>query len=201
MRLVNKMDYTKDIKDYLALEAELLGKLDVMQINEAINLLDEARIKRGNIYICGNGGSAATASHFQNDFNKGLSEHLEIPFRFCCLNDNTATIMAIANDISYDEIFCFQLRNKLEPNDLLIAISGSGNSKNIIKAAEYAKSKGIKIIGITGFNGGRLKELADVLLHAPINSMQVTEDIHMIFDHLMMSMLYRHLCGIEHLKK
>ena len=194
------MDYTKDIKDYLALEADLLGKLDVMQINAAINLLDETRIKRGNIYICGNGGSAATASHFQNDFNKGVSEHLDIPFRFCCLNDNVATIMAIANDISYDDIFSFQLRNKLDPNDLLVAISGSGNSKNIIKAAEYAKSKGIKIIGITGFNGGKLKEFADVLLHAPINSMQVTEDIHMIFDHLMMSMLYRHLCGIEHLK-
>ena len=194
------MNYTNDIRDYLALEIEILKKLDVEQINAALNLLDETRQKKGRIYICGNGGSAATASHFQNDFNKGVSEYIDVPFRFHCLNDNVATLMAIANDIGYEEVFRFQLRNNLEENDVLVAISGSGNSQNVIRAVEYAKEHGCKIIGLTGFSGGKLKQLSDISLHAPVNSMQVTEDIHMIFDHLMMSIFYKYLCGKEHLK-
>lgn len=194
------MNYTNDIRDYLALEIEILKKLDVEQINAALNLLDETRQKKGRIYICGNGGSAATASHFQNDFNKGVSEYIDVPFRFHCLNDNVATLMAIANDIGYEEVFRFQLRNNLEENDVLVAISGSGNSHNVIRAVEYAKEHGCKIIGLTGFAGGKLKELSDISLHAPVNSMQVTEDIHMIFDHLMMSIFYKYLCGKEHLQ-
>ena len=194
------MNYTNDIRDYLALEIEILKKLDVEQINASLNLLDETRQKKGRIYICGNGGSAATASHFQNDFNKGVSEYIDVPFRFHCLNDNVATLMAIANDIGYEEVFRFQLRNNLEENDVLVAISGSGNSHNVIRAVEYAKEHGCKIIGLTGFSGGKLKELSDISLHAPVNSMQVTEDIHMIFDHLMMSIFYKYLCGKEHLQ-
>lgn len=194
------MNYTNDIRDYLALEIEILKKLDVEQINAALNLLDETRQKKGRIYICGNGGSAATASHFQNDFNKGVSEYIDVPFRFHCLNDNVATLMAIANDIGYEEVFRFQLRNNLEENDVLVAISGSGNSHNVIRAVEYAKEHGCKIIGLTGFSGGKLKELSDISLHAPVNSMQVAEDIHMIFDHLMMSIFYKYLCGKEHLQ-
>jgi D-sedoheptulose 7-phosphate isomerase len=178
-----------------------LKNLDVDAINDALNLLLEVWERRGRIYIFGNGGSASTASHFQNDFNKGVSEHVEKKFRFHCLNDNIATIMAIANDIGYDEVFRFQLQGQLEPGDIVIAISGSGNSKNVINAVEYARSQGNKVIGITGFDGGKLKKLSDVSLHAPVNSMQVTEDIHMIFDHLMMSMFYKYLCGMEHLKK
>ena len=161
------MNYTNDIRDYLALEIEILKKLDVEQINAALNLLDETRQKKGRIYICGNGGSAATASHFQNDFNKGVSEYIDVPFRFHCLNDNVATLMAIANDIGYEEVFRFQLRNNLEENDVLVAISGSGNSHNVIRAVEYAKEHGCKIIGLTGFSGGKLKELSDISLHAP----------------------------------
>lgn len=194
------MNYTNDIKNYIELEREILSNLDVEQINAALNLLDETRLKKGRIYICGNGGSAATASHFQNDFNKGVSEYIEIPFRFHCLNDNMATIMAIANDIGYEEVFRFQLRGNLEPNDILVAISGSGNSKNVINAVEYAKAQGNKVIGLTGYSGGKLKELSDISLHVPVQSMQVTEDIHMVFDHLMMSMFYKYLCGKEHLK-
>lgn len=195
------MNYIKDIEQYIALEIEILKQLDTEQINAALNLLDETRQRKGRIYICGNGGSAATASHFQNDFNKGVSEYIDVPFRFHCLNDNMATIMAIANDIGYEEVFRFQLRNNLEENDVLIAISGSGNSPNVIHAVEYAKEHGCKIIALTGFSGGKLKEMADISLHAPVNSMQVTEDIHMIFDHMMMSIFYKHLCGKEHLKK
>ena len=194
------MNYMNDIQNYIALEIEVLKKLDVEQINAALNLFNETRQRKGRIYICGNGGSAATASHFQNDFNKGVSEYIEVPFRFHCLNDNVATLMAIANDIGYEEVFRFQLRNNLEENDVLVAISGSGNSHNVIRAVEYAKEQGCKIIGLTGFSGGKLREISDISLHASVKSMQVTEDIHMIFDHLMMSIFYKYLCGKEHLR-
>ncbi len=195
------MDYTEDIRRYIALEQEVLGRLDVKQIDAALNLLDETRLKNGRIYVFGNGGSAATASHMQNDFNKGVSEYIELPFRFQCLNDNIATLMAIANDISYEEIFRFQLRGVVGADDLVVAISGSGNSKNVLNAVEYAKAQGCRIIGLTGYSGGRLKALADISLHVPVQSMQVTEDIHMVFDHLMMSMFYKHLCGKNHLSE
>ncbi len=195
------MNYIREIEDYIALEIEVLKRLDTAQIDMALNLLDETRKKKGRIYICGNGGSAATASHFQNDFNKGISEYIEQPFRFHCLNDNMATIMAIANDIGYEEVFRFQLRGVIEHGDILVAISGSGNSKNVLNAVEYAREQGCRIIGLTGFDGGKLRELANISLHVPVNSMQITEDIHMIFDHLMMSVFYKTLCGKEHLKE
>lgn len=195
------MDFRNDINDYISLEIETLKKLDVDAINEALNLLMETAKNHKRIYVFGNGGSSATASHIQNDFGKGVSEYVEDKFRFQCLNDNVPTVMAIANDIGFEEIFRFQLRGVIEPGDVVIAISGSGNSVNVINAVEYAKEQGNKIIGMTGFYGGKLKELSDISLHAPINSMQVTEDIHMIFDHLMMSMFYKYLCGKNHLKK
>lgn len=194
-------DYKSEITKYLENEIAVLHALDVDAINEVLNLLERTLDAENMIYIMGNGGSAATASHYQNDFNKGVSEHTEKKFRFLCLNDNVPTIMAIANDIGYDEIFRFQLRGKLRPGDVVIGISGSGNSRNVINAVEYAKECGNTVVGITGFNGGKLRELADFSLHVPVNSMQMTEDIHMIFDHLMMSIFYRELCGIEHLKK
>ena len=193
------MDYTKEIKDYIELEREVLSKLDTNAINDALNELKSCLDREGTIYIFGNGGSAATSSHFQNDFNKGISEWTEKKFRFNCLNDNVATMMAIANDISYDEVFRFQLKGKLKKDDLIVAISGSGNSKNVLNAVEYAKTIGTKIIGLTGYSGGKLKECADISLHVPINSMQITEDVHMIFDHLMMSVFYKTLCNKNHL--
>lgn len=195
------MDYKSDIKTYLELEMEVIKKLDIDAINDAMNAMIEAYEAKKKIYIFGNGGSSATASHFQNDFNKGISEYVETKFKFQCLNDNMSTIMAIANDIGFEEVFRFQLTNNLEEGDLIIAISGSGNSKNVVNAVEYAKEKGNKIIGLTGFSGGKLKELSDISLHVPINSMQITEDIHMIFDHLIMSIFYKTLCGKNHIIK
>ncbi len=192
-------DYRDQIGKYIQLEKETLDKLDVDAINAALNLINQTRTERHTIYIFGNGGSSATASHFQNDFNKGLSEYLENKFRFCCLNDNIATLMAIANDISFEEVFRFQLQGRLATGDIVIAISGSGNSKNVINAVDYAKQQGNAVIGVTGYDGGRLRELADISLHADVMSMQVTEDIHMIFDHLMMAVLYEGLCGKNHL--
>ena len=193
-------DYRNQIKDYLRIEKEVIEKLDIDAVNDAINALVDTQENGNTVFVFGNGGSAAAASHMQNDFNKGLSEYLDKKFSFQCLNDNVATLMAIANDISYEDVFSFQLKGHLKPGDVVVAISGSGNSKNVIKAVEYARSCGNKIIGLTGFEGGKLKQLSDISLHAPINSMQVTEDIHMIYNHLMMSVLYGSLCGINHLR-
>ncbi len=194
------VDYRAEISTYLKHEINTIQKLDVEQINRALNLLLEAFENGNTVYIFGNGGSSATASHYQNDFNKGVSEHTEKKFNFQCLNDNVATVMAVANDIGFAEVFRFQLRGHLKAGDIVMAISGSGNSRNVINAVEYAREQGCKVIGLTGFDGGKLKGLSDVSLHAPVNSMQITEDIHMIFDHLMMSVFYRSLAGIEHLK-
>ena len=193
-------DYLDLIHSYVDKEVEVLKSLDLNKINEALNLLEETMEAEKNIYIFGNGGSAATASHFQNDFNKGVSEYTEKKFRFMCLNDNVATLMAIANDIGYDEVFRFQLKGKLQEGDIVVAISGSGNSKNVLNAVEYARSCGNKIIGLTGYSGGKLLELSDISLHVPVNSMQITEDLQMFFDHLMMSVFYKTMCQIDHLK-
>lgn len=193
-------DYKDEINKYIQNEISVLRSLDIDAVNNVLNLLEQTMESENMIYIMGNGGSAATASHFQNDFNKGVSEHTQKKFRFLCLNDNVATIMAIANDIGYDEVFRFQLCGKLRPGDIVIGISGSGNSQNVLNAVQYTKECGNIVVGITGFGGGKLRELADYSLHVPVNSMQITEDIHMVFDHLMMSIFYRELCGIEHLK-
>ena len=193
-------NYVKEINTYLEHEIDTLKALDVNEINAALNLLLETFENGNTVFVFGNGGSSATASHFQNDFNKGVSEHTEKKFNFQCLNDNVATVMAVANDIGFEEVFRFQLIGHMRPGDVVLAISGSGNSKNVLNAVEYAKKQGAKVIGLTGFGGGKLKELSDVSLHVPVNSMQITEDIHMVFDHLMMSIFYRSLAGIEHLK-
>lgn len=194
------MDYRVDIRKYIELEIEMLNKLDVEEISRAITLLEETWDVEGTVYVLGNGGSAATASHFQNDFNKGISEHVEKKFRFQCLNDNVPTVMAIANDIGFDEVFRFQLLNKLQQKDIVLAISASGNSKNVINAVTYAKKCGCKVIGLTGYNGGVLAGLSDVSLNVPVMSMQITEDIHMVLDHLMMSIFYSKLCGKNHVE-
>ena len=194
------MDYRVDIRKYIELEIETLNKLDVEAINRAITLLEATWDAEGTVYVLGNGGSSATASHFQNDFNKGISEHVEKKFRFQCLNDNVPTVMAIANDIGFDEVFRFQLLNKLQQKDIVLAISASGNSKNVINAVTYAKKCGCKVIGLTGYNGGILAGLSDVSLNVPVMSMQITEDIHMVLDHLMMSIFYSKLCGKNHVE-
>lgn len=194
------MDYRNYINEYINLEIETLKRVDQDALNDGLNLIHETYEKEGRVYIFGNGGSSATASHYVNDFNRGLSEHTEKKFHFICLNDNVATLMAIANDFSFEDVFQMQLEGNLKEEDIVIAISGSGNSKNIIKAVEYAKQCGNKVIGLTGFDGGKLKGLSDINLHVNVNSMQVTEDIHMVFDHLMMSVFYMTMCGINHLK-
>lgn len=191
------MNFKNAIKEYYDREIKVINNLNLEEINDAMNLIYETYNNDGTIYICGNGGSAATASHFQNDFNKGISEYVEKKFRFQCINDNVATMLAISNDIGYDEVFRFQIKNKITPNDIFVGISGSGNSKNVLNAAEYAKAIGAKVIGITGYTGGKLKEISDYNMHVDVMDMQITEDIHMTFDHMIMKIFYNFLIAGE----
>jgi D-sedoheptulose 7-phosphate isomerase len=141
----------------------------------------------------GNGGSAATASHFAGDFNKGLSWNKKKRFKFICLNDNTPTVMAYANDVSYESVFAEPLKNFFQTGDLIIGISGSGNSKNVLNAIEWGNKNGGTTIGLSGYNGGKLKEIAMHSVHINVDDMQITEDLHMVLDHCIMKILYNYL--------
>lgn len=187
------MDFKKAITEYYEREIECIKRFDLEEINEAMNAIYNTYINGGTIYVCGNGGSASTASHMQNDFNKGISEYVDKKFNFYCLNDNVSTMMAVANDIGYEEVFRFPLLNKVTNNDLLIGISGSGNSKNVLNAAEYAKECGAKVLAMTGYTGGKLKQMADYVMHVDEMDMQIAEDLHMTFDHMMMKIFYNYL--------
>lgn len=183
------MSYAGAVRRYLDREAEVLSELDENEISRVMEILENARISGKRVYVCGNGGSAATASHFVGDFNKGASMGLAKRHNFESLNDNTPMMMAVANDIGYDEIFVEPLKNKLEEGDILIAISGSGNSENVVRAAEYANQHGAVTIGLVGYDGGRLKKIVQNCIHVNIDNMQIVEDIHMVMDHVMMFVL------------
>lgn len=194
------MDYVAAIKQYIDLEISVLKKLDTAEINVLMNALEKTRKCGATVYVMGNGGSGATASHMVNDFNKGVSEYIDQKFRFVCLNDNISTLTAVANDIGYDAVFSFQLQGKVSAQDLVIGISGSGNSKNVLNAIELAKSAGATTVGLTGYEGGALRKMVDIPVHISVMSMQVTEDMHMVLDHLMMAVFYKELCNIDHVK-
>lgn len=183
------MDYREEILNYINRETEILQSLDIDLINTVMNVLEEARLSGKKVFICGNGGSAATASHFCCDFNKGISENLDRRYDFECLNDNVPTMMAVANDVGYEEIFRYPLKCKMKTGDIFIGISGSGNSSNVVNAMEYAREIGGVTIAIVGYDGGRLKEIADYSIHVRIHDMQIAEDIHLVLDHCMMHIL------------
>ena len=182
-------DYKKNIRTYLEREREVLALLDEQEISDVMNVLENTRLQGNRVFICGNGGSAATASHFTCDFNKGISYTQKVKYNFECLNDNIPMMMAIANDISYDDIFSEPLKNKMHKEDVLLAISGSGNSKNVVNAVKYAKSISATTIGLVGYDGGEVKKLVDHCIHVKIDNMQIVEDVHMAMDHVMMFVL------------
>ncbi len=182
-------DYREKIKNYIELERLALENLPVEGINTVMNILENARMRQKRIFICGNGGSASTASHYVCDFNKGISYGQDTKYNFECLSDNVPMMMAIANDIGYDDIFVIPLHNKLSEGDVVVGISGSGNSKNVIKAIEYANEQGAITIAFVGYDGGRLSQLAKYTIHIEIDNMQITEDLHLVLDHMMMYIL------------
>lgn len=183
------MDFIQQIDGYFNRLKNAIDALDRSEINQVMNLLTDAYHREQQIFVMGNGGSAATASHFVCDFNKGISMNRVKKFKMISLCDNIPTMMALANDEGYDSIFIEQLKCFLQPGDLVIGISGSGNSENVIKAIEYANQNGNTTIGLTGYDGGKLKKICQCGIHVNLPDMQITEDIHMVLDHLMMKIL------------
>ena len=183
------MDYKTHIEAYLLKLKKTIDMLSIESINELIIILVEARQEDKTIFIMGNGGSAATASHFVCDFNKGLSFDGIKKFKFISLNDNIPSLLAYANDLSYDEVFVSQLQNYFTKGDIVIGISGSGNSINVINAIKWANENGGITIGLTGFDGGHLFKIVKHNINIPINDMQITEDLHMVLDHCIMKVL------------
>lgn len=183
------MDYKNDIKGYFSKLKDTIDKVSTKDLSDIMNILEKARMEGHTIFIMGNGGSAATASHYCCDFNKGISWQQENKYKFICLNDNVPTMMAYANDLSYDNVFVEPLKNFMKKGDYVIGISGSGNSKNVVKALEYANINNGITIGFTGYSGGIVKKISKYNIHIPIDDMQITEDLHMILDHCMMKIL------------
>ena len=163
---------------------DTLETLSLPDIETAIQWLTEAREAGRAIFVCGNGGSAATASHFACDMVKGASFGKNKRFRIHALTDSLATLTAYSNDVSFDCVFAEQLKNFAQPGDVVMCISGSGNSPNVLRAAEHGTAAGCRTIGLTGRDGGKLKPLVDLNIHAASPHMGRIEDAHMIVCHM-----------------
>lgn len=161
-----------------------IHQIDSAKVEQAIDWFRQARAESRRIFVCGNGGSASTASHFACDIVKGASYQRDQRFKIMALTDQLPTLTAYSNDVGYDIVFVEQLKNFAEPGDIVMAISGSGNSPNVLKAVEYANQIGCKTIGLTGRDGGKLAPLAQLNIHVPVPHMGRIEDAHMIVCHM-----------------
>lgn len=169
--------------EYLQRAGTILSKSSVEKLNEVAELLMDARSKENWIFTSGNGGSSATASHFVNDFLKGLSVNGKKRFKTMSLNDSVPVLTALANDYSYDQCYVEQLKNYGSPGDVFVTYTGSGNSENVINAAKYAKSINMRVIAFTGRDGGKINEFCDINCIAPTDIMEEIEDVHMVWEH------------------
>jgi len=184
----NSTAHTSGLDFSLQYRAKLLSALDTIDtqaVAQAIEILTAARDTDRHIFVCGNGGSASTASHFVCDMVKGASYNRQARFRIMALTDSLPTITAYSNDVSYDCIFAEQLKNFAEPKDVFMAISGSGNSPNVVCAMEYANSIGCETIALTGRDGGKLGPLAKLQIRVAEPHMGRIEDGHLIVCHML----------------
>jgi len=172
------------IRQYLNSTLSMAGEIRESDVSMVIDILESARKNRKQVFVCGNGGSAATASHFAVDLGKGASLGREPRFKVICLNDCTPWLTALGNDCSYSKVFVEQLKNFGTAGDLLITISGSGNSPNIIEAVEWANSQGITTLGLTGRPGGKLGEIASHKIFIESSHMGRIEDGHSLILHI-----------------
>lgn len=181
--------FTSNYFEYLS---SVLRNIDPKSIAQFINILLDARQRGATVFFMGNGGSAATSSHFANDLSIGTNSYKK-PFRVISLTDNQAIISAIGNDFGYEDIFSRQVQTLGKSGDVLVGISASGNSPNLLKAFEYAKTVGIKTFALTAFDGGKMKQIADDGVHVPTAPKEYgpAEDAHMILDHLVGAYLTR----------
>jgi D-sedoheptulose 7-phosphate isomerase len=180
------------VSNYLEAHQALAGKINKTSLERSIELVRNTFESGKKIITCGNGGSASTASHYITDWNKMVNLATGRPFRGVSLCDNVGLITAYGNDFSYDNVFSGQLAAIADEGDLLIAISGSGNSTNILKAVEYANEYGINTLGVIGYDGGKLMPMVKHAFLVPSFDMQLCEDVHLMFGHMVM----KTLCGI-----
>jgi len=179
------------ITNYFKAHGELLGRLNIPMFQAGVDLIKLKFDQGKKIITCGNGGSASTASHYITDWNKMVNIATGKKFRGVSLCDNVGLITAYGNDISYEEVFVGQLKAIMDEGDLLVAISGSGNSPNVVKAVDYANSIGGDTLAVVGYEGGRVKELSKTTVWVESFDMQLCEDVHLMFGHLVM----KTLCG------
>ena len=183
-------DFTNDyITRFKRILDDMLNSGLADKVNEVMETLLNARTENKTVFIMGNGGSASTASHFVGDLSKGTIVEGFPRFKAIALTDSIPNMLAWANDHGFENIFVEQLKNLMEPNDVVIAISGSGNSANVIKAVEYANENGAITIGLSGHDGGKLLKSAKENIHVPCYDMQRVEDIHLLIEHLLTSLI------------
>ncbi len=184
-------------KDYIKGLKDVLDRIPLGPVDEIVRAIEQAQNERRQIFVIGNGGSAATASHMMNDLCKGTLGHQgDAPWprlRVIALTDNVSLMTAWANDTDYNHVFSEPLKNLAQRGDVLIAISASGNSPNILAAVDAAKQIGVKVIGLTGFGGGKLGKAADINFLVPSDGYGPVEDVHMILDHIITGYLYEKL--------
>lgn len=189
------MDAKKSLDSYLA---ELKKSIDMVsrdRFMEIAETLFDAYERERTVFVFGNGGSASTASHMTCDLGKGTAMPGRKRLRIICLSDNIPLMTAWANDTAYENIFSEQLDNLVREGDVVVGISGSGNSPNVLKALELARRRKAKTVGLTGFKGGKMKRLCDVCLIVPSDSMQRIEDVHLIIEHALYSYMRDRLGG------
>lgn len=185
------------ISDYLSDVARIISGLPADMLDDLVQTIKWAYENGKQVMICGNGGSASTASHLACDLQKGIGSLGYKRFRVLSLNDAVPTITAWANDTDYSNVFAEQVATWANPGDVLIAISGSGNSPNVLRAVEAAKARRVITIGLTGFRGGRLAEIVDKPIIVPSNNMQQIEDVHVVLSHLIFTCLYQEIAEDE----
>lgn len=172
------------LQEYIVDVQKTLDQLPIGDIREVIEILHRGRLAKRQIFVVGNGGSASTASHIVCDLAKNTRNPLAPHIRIMELTDNSAIFSAYANDDGYDNVFALQLANFIEAQDIVVAISTSGNSENVIRAVKLARANGAITIGMTGFNGGQLISLVDKNIHVPSDNIEQVEDIHLMLGHI-----------------
>lgn len=179
----------KLIQNYFKKHQEVIKEININDIVNISRTIKKSFKKNKNIFVCGNGGSAYNASHFITDWNKMVMVHKGEKFKGYSLCDNLGILTAYANDFEYKKVFSGQLRSIYNKGDLLIAISGSGNSANIIDAVKFVKKYNGQVISLTGFDGGKLKKISNYNVHIPSFDMQICEDMHLMIGHIIMKYL------------
>ena len=177
------------VSNYVTELKRAMDLIPLDKLEKTIKILINAYETGHSVFIMGNGGSGATASHFVCDFNKGAHRGQNKRMRCICLNDNMPSILAYANDLSYDDIFVGQLENFLEKEDVVIVLSASGNSSNVLKAIQYAHQKSAHTVAFTGFKGGQAVDLAEISIIIPANDVQKIEDIHLLLTHMILQIV------------